>query len=401
MSFPARLGTCVFLCSLPLAAQLYNNSITVTAYPTSTVPPDEVIFSVVVSAGLDQTLGDIVNAVSGLGLSAANLVNLITFELGFIEPIPSIAQPNPGFAEQWTFQLVAPFSKMKATTAALASLQKTIGGAISLTWSVTGTQLSSQSANCSLANLVAQARAQVQQIATASSTTPGGIVNLTSSNTACLLTASFSLGTPSTMSSLTITTTDPLPTAPDQAMISIYVMSGASANLSDISNALTAAGITGVTFAGIEQQFVYNGPIPGTQPMGLIWTFTETVPLTQLKDALAQLVNAGPTIAQGNSGLSLTFGALGLSFSQPPACSQTELLAESRTQAQNVAAAAGVNAGSVLSLSAVGYGAAPEFVTVGGRLGAFISGSYPALYAVPSVPVQTPTCSLTAQFQLI
>lgn len=401
MPFPVRLGTCVILCSLPLAAQLLNNSITVTAYPASTVSPDEVVFSVVVTAGIDQTLDTIVNAVSGLGLTAANLVNLggslPCLPVGLCSPGPITALPPP---QQWTFQLVVPFSKLKATTAALASLQKTIGQAnsgLSLTWSVTGTQLSSQSANCSLANLVAQARAQVQQIATAASITPGAIVSLTSSNTACLLTAGFSLGIPSATSSLTITTTDPLPTAPDQAIITIYVTSGGSANLSDISNGLAAVGITGVTFGGIYDE------IASTPPTSVVWTFTETIPLTQLIDNLAQLAAAGQTIAQGSSGLSLTFGTSGLSFSQPPACSQAELLSEAKIQAQNVAAAAGVNAGPVLSLSTQGYGTAPALLAVSGQLGAAVSSSgiYDPYYSVPSVPVQTPTCSLTAQFQLL
>jgi hypothetical protein len=396
MRFPVRLGTCVLLYSLPLAAQLANHSITVTATPASTTPPDEVVFSVVVSSGLDQTLDDIVKAVSSLGLTAANLVNLYGFGTVVCQTGPPLQCPPP--SQQWTFELVSPFSKMQATTAALASLQKTIGGAFSLTWSITGTQLSSQLANCNLANLAAQARAQVQQIAAAASITPGAIVSLISSNTVCLLTASFALGTPSTTSSITIATTDPLPTAPDQAIVTIYVMSGASASLSGIGNALTAAGITGATLTGIEQQFSYNDPVPGTQPMGLIWTFTDIIPLTQLKATLAQLTSAGQTISQGNSGLSLTFGASGLSFSQPPACSETALLAEAKTQAQNVAGAAGVNTGPVLSVSTPGSG----FVAVGGQLGSFISGisTVPLPPFPPSVPLQTPVCSLTTQFQL-
>jgi len=285
---------------------------------------------------------------------------------------------------------------MKATTTALSSLQKTIGAGnsgLSLTWSVTGTQLSSQSANCNLANLVAQARTQVQQIATAASLMPGALVRLTSSNTVCALTTSFALGAPSSTSSITVTTTDAVPTPPDQAAIYIYITSGPAGSLADISAALTDAGVTGATFAGISQLPLQAAPV---DLMDLTWKFTETVPLANLKDTFAQLTTAARTISEGNSGLRLTFGAAGLSFSQLPVCPQAELLSEAKSQAQNVATAAGVNAGPVLSLSAPALATAPAFV-------AAIFGAvtiYDPLSA-PSMPLQTPTCSLTAQFQML
>src|SRR5215471_9778574 len=62
----------------PLLAQLANNTVTVKASQTSTAQPDEAVFSVTVASGVDATLDQIVSAVSGLGITAANLVSVNT-----------------------------------------------------------------------------------------------------------------------------------------------------------------------------------------------------------------------------------------------------------------------------------------------------------------------------------
>lgn len=57
----------------PLLAQLANNTVTVTASQSSTVQPDEAVFSVVVTSGPDKSLDDAVAAISSIGITAANL----------------------------------------------------------------------------------------------------------------------------------------------------------------------------------------------------------------------------------------------------------------------------------------------------------------------------------------
>ena len=102
----------------PLLAQIANNTVTVTASQSSAAQPDEGVFSVTVASGLDKNLDDVVAAVSGLGITAANLVGIST--------PPSIFGGLPASSLGWTFQLAVPFSNTKDTTSALTALQKSI-----------------------------------------------------------------------------------------------------------------------------------------------------------------------------------------------------------------------------------------------------------------------------------
>ena len=60
----------------PLLAQLANNTVTVTASQSSAAQPDEAVFSVTVGSGLDKSLDDVVAAVSAVGITAANVVQI-------------------------------------------------------------------------------------------------------------------------------------------------------------------------------------------------------------------------------------------------------------------------------------------------------------------------------------
>ena len=159
----------------PLLAQLANNTVTVTASQSSTAQPDESVFSVTISSGIDNGLDDVVAAVSTVGITAANLVAVST-----LLPFPGGFAPS---SVGWTFQLVVPFSKTKDTSATLTSLQKTVSqnnSGLMLSFALTGTQVVQQASNCNLADLVAQARAQAQEIASTAGFNAGTIVGLTS-----------------------------------------------------------------------------------------------------------------------------------------------------------------------------------------------------------------------------
>jgi uncharacterized protein YggE len=347
----------------PLLAQLANNTVTVTASQSSTAQPDEAVFSVTVGSGVGKSLDDVVAAVSGLGIIAANLVSVrVPFGLVGVGP-SSLPPPPPGTtALQWIFQLTVPFSKSKDTTAALTSLQKTISqntGGLTLSFSLTGTQVSTQQApNCNLADLVAQARAQAQDIAGAAGFKAGAIVGLTSatSNAAppfCSLTVRFALGMMFGQpgpNSIAITATRTNAIQPDQVLIGLNVQSPTTAGLDDITGALIAAGIPGANFTRVYTTTIY--PTSGSPPMpqaALVWSFTLTAPLAKLSATLTQILSAQQVISGNNSGLTLNFYLQGMQVSQQlqqaQPCSQAALLADAQARAKSVAAAAGVSAG--------------------------------------------------------
>ncbi|MBV9744390.1 MAG: SIMPL domain-containing protein [Acidobacteriia bacterium] len=387
---------------MPLLAQINDNSITVTASQNATAQPDEVVFSVVVGSGLDQTLDTIVNAVSSVGITGADLVNLVAGN----SPLTCVAlgpqQCSPPPPEQWSFQLVVPFSKIKDTTAALAGLQSSIGNTtagLSLSFSIAGTQSSVQSSVCDLASLVTQARTNAQQIASAASVTPGAVIGLSSYTSQCSLQARFALGsTQSGTNSISIVATRPNPATPDQTTVNISVTSGVSATLDTITGALSTAGITGFTFDGVNTYSVTQPS--GTQQATLRWTFAETIAFTNLKTTLSQLSAAAKNFGGQNSGLGLAFQAGGVSISQTPACPEAGLIADAKAQAQKVAAAAGVTAGPVISLNMANAGG--SYSPAYGESFSFISGVFTTGLIFPApISISTPSCTLTARFQLL
>jgi uncharacterized protein YggE len=84
---------------------------------------------------------------------------------------------------------------------------------------------------------------------------------------------------------------------------------------------------------------------------------------------LSQVLSAEQTISGNNSGLTLTFGVEGLQVSQQlqqsQTCSQPALLADAQVQAKQVATAAGVSAGAILSMGEGSSGVAALQVVPG------------------------------------
>jgi hypothetical protein len=373
----------VLFCHTALLAQI-TNSVTVSA-SQSAPEPDSVVFSVAVTCGYDQTLETIVNAVSGLGITAANLTGVAVPNSvqNLFGRLPRSGPPQ----EQWTFQLVIPFAQMKSTSAALAALQKSLAQSTSgllLSWSISSTQTSA--ATCNFGSVAVQASAQAQQIAGAASVKLGAISSLSVSG--CALTASYALSTAEPGPRILLATASQPITgaAPDQVTVELYVTSSLTAILNSITAALTKAGITGVTFAGATEN-----PQPSLLGPTLTWTFSETVPITKLTATQAQLTAAEQHLG---GGLNLTFGPAGVSYSQPPSCPEATLLSQVQTLAQNAAVAAGASAGPLLSMSS-GAEAVPAEAA---RQGDFLLG-VPNLYT--PVLAGSSDCSLTAQFQLL
>ena len=394
MIYRARIAVLLVLPALAFA-QVNTNTVTVTATESAAVQPDEVNFSVSVASGADKTLNDIVAALQGTGITAANFVRLNS-----LLPASRTANP-PQPAFDWTFQVPVPLAKLKDVTAAFAALAQTLpqnNSGLSLTFSVQGTAVSSQqTSGCKLSDLVASARAQAQQLASAAGVTPGMILSLTtatspSAPTACSLTVRFLLGTQLVQSepgSITITASRPLSLQPDVIAISLGVTSDPTSGLDDVTGALQQAGISGATFTGLYTSTVYvaTSGTPTAQTR-LQWNFTLTAPLAKFADTLSQIAATQQALVKAGASINLAITAAAPQISpqlaQAQSCPDSGLVKDAQAQAQNVATAAGVKAGAILNLGG----------SNGVGLISFISGP------IFTTPIPS-SCSLTVAFQLL
>jgi hypothetical protein len=157
--------------------QLNSNSISITASRVIYVQPDQVAFYVSVSSGPDATLTDILNALAGAGVTASEFTGAISF----YDATPG--QTNP-WSQNWAFSVPVPFSKMKETAMALASLQQTIAqknSGLSVSVGLPALSVSPElqaSQKCSNRDLVADARAQAEKLASAAGLAVGSILSI-------------------------------------------------------------------------------------------------------------------------------------------------------------------------------------------------------------------------------
>jgi hypothetical protein len=179
-----RLSFFLLILSVPAAfAQLDSNSVTVSATRSMAQQPDQVLFAVNVQSGLNTGLDDVVAALQGSGITAANFSgvsmgpNVIFVGVG-PQPVPPIMAP----AMQWIFSLPAPLAKIKDTIATLTVLQQSIAKqntGLTLSFSVQGTQVSAQSQQsfvCPIPDLLADATTQAQKLASAAGLNLGGVL---------------------------------------------------------------------------------------------------------------------------------------------------------------------------------------------------------------------------------
>jgi hypothetical protein len=178
MQKPAIILLPLLFCSFAFG-QIDSNSITVTAANNTSLQPDQVVFGITVQSGISTGLDDVLTALQGSGITAANLVGVTSAQ----QPIVSRA----GSTLQWTFSLAAPLTNTKATIASLTTLEQTIAmqnNGLTLSFSIVGTQVSpqlAQSQTCSLSSLITSATTQAQSLAAAANLNVGRILSLSSS----------------------------------------------------------------------------------------------------------------------------------------------------------------------------------------------------------------------------
>jgi len=183
----------MLMLSLSVAfAQLDSNSITVTASRgNSSGLPDQAVFGVVVTSGIDTSLDDVIALLQGTGVSAANLQALNEYT------IASGPSGQPMETLNWRFSFIAPLTKNKDTIAMLTSLQPTIAKkthGVTMSFYIQGTQSSVQPQTCSLSDLLTDARTQAQKLADGAGVSVGNILALSSpTGGVCILTVRFAL----------------------------------------------------------------------------------------------------------------------------------------------------------------------------------------------------------------
>ncbi len=143
--------------------------------------PDQAIFAVTVQSGINTGLDDVLAALQGSGITAANLSGVSTIgqlcATVFVQSASDIA---------WAFSLSAPLTNTKATVASLSGLQQNIAklnNGLTLSFSIVGNAVSqqlAQSQTCSLSGLIANATTKAQALAGAANLSVGRILAISS-----------------------------------------------------------------------------------------------------------------------------------------------------------------------------------------------------------------------------
>ncbi len=155
---------------IPAFAQVESHTLTITATRQITLAPDQVTLSLTVNAPATTTVDQVVAALASLGITSADVSGL---------------NDNLGPELQWTFALAVPLSNLTPTIGALGKLQQSItqnNSGLTLTFSVNGPQVSQQlqqSQSCSTSDLIADAIAQAQKLASAAGMTIGPVLGMT------------------------------------------------------------------------------------------------------------------------------------------------------------------------------------------------------------------------------
>lgn len=175
-------------------AQINSSSITVTASQTANLAPDQALFTVSVQSGTNTGLNDILTALQGSGLTAANFSGVTT-------TTSSVGSSTTTFIV-WNFTLAAPLTSTTATVAMLTTLQQNIAQqnpSLKLSFSIQGTQVSAQqqqSQPCSISDLLANAKSQAQTLANAGGLALGRIIAISgvgSNPPYCSITVSYAV----------------------------------------------------------------------------------------------------------------------------------------------------------------------------------------------------------------
>jgi hypothetical protein len=162
--------------------QTTPNSVTVTASRNGSLQPDQVVFSIDVESSLTSSLQDAVNALQGLGITAADFQSVQLNQVSDDSGQRSVLG--------WSFTLAAPVSNMKVTVALLGAVQESIAksaNGLSMSFRVQALQASpavAKSQPCSMSGLLADARAQAAKIAGSAGMTVGSALAISGTTTA-------------------------------------------------------------------------------------------------------------------------------------------------------------------------------------------------------------------------
>jgi hypothetical protein len=157
-----KLFLVLLLPCVPAWAQLQTDTITITAARQLSHQPDQIVFTVQVVVPETASLDDVLAALPGTGITAANLAGVSSYLNGQLA---------------WNFTLAAPISEASATTKLLVGLVQQSKRMVS--FFLQGTQVSQglrRSQPCSQASLVADALAQAQTLAAAAGFTVGPVL---------------------------------------------------------------------------------------------------------------------------------------------------------------------------------------------------------------------------------
>ncbi|SPE40711.1 exported hypothetical protein [Candidatus Sulfopaludibacter sp. SbA3] len=183
-------------CSLTVTfalGQQAASALTMSASRTVNVPPDQIVVTAYVDTIIGATVDDALAALSGTGITSANLIGFS----GGTQNNYFIGGNSTGPGLEWSFSIHVPFSKMKDTIAALQTAAAVTGTSpvTAVSFSVQGTLVSPQllaAQDCSYASLVADAQAQARKVAAAASVPLGGIVTISDTASPSFLAGDFS-----------------------------------------------------------------------------------------------------------------------------------------------------------------------------------------------------------------
>ena len=165
----------LFLAAAPLLfGQLDTNTVSVRASRSIAVQPDQAVFAVSVSAPLDAGFNDVIAALQGTGITAAQFSGLAVSQV----------TPSIQFRLAWRFVLPVPLAGMKDEVASLTAAQQALvkkQSVFGLSFYVAGTQASPEllaGQSCSKSDLIADATSQARVLSAAGGFSLGPILSM-------------------------------------------------------------------------------------------------------------------------------------------------------------------------------------------------------------------------------
>ncbi len=170
------LGGLLVLAGSLAFGQLESGTLTITASRQVLVQPDQVVFRIDVNSNVSTGLDQLVAALQRAGITTATFSSLSSASAHWFD----------GQVLDWSFTLAVPLARIKATTAQLAAAQQRMSdqnNGLSMSFSLEDAQVSPEleSQQCSIPDLMSDAQAQAQKLASAAGFGVGPVLVLSSS----------------------------------------------------------------------------------------------------------------------------------------------------------------------------------------------------------------------------